>query len=392
MSTAPEHRTALLDSAAHSSDCCGCAVCRAAGKMTAAELLRRCERAAALELRGADWQDNRADCAAHLLADALARCAPRQRRKMRRVQTASAMSVCQRAALAVRDSDRDITLPQRSDETVSLTALCGRAANYRRSVQRQRERDNIAHREASDREALSVDALDPQSQRDAREDSERNRDSSDETAATASAAAQRVAADDPNVAALIYRAQREDCGADSADIARELRLSPAALRKRCERGASLLGKTTTAATLLRTLTRTAPRQRWTWADALTLRTTAQRTRSHVAQRVAPLSLDWTSADMSRAAGGRHSTAGGQQQRERAADWRTLPDSAAAVASKRTRKRTAKLAQRTAADITAARDALATAQRAAMQATANSSGSAALRRHSARSDNRATRNR
>lgn len=77
----------------------------------AAGLLRRCQDAASLEMRGDGFSpDDRADLAAELMA-----------------------RVC---------ADFPHGLPELDDRTVSLTVLCGRAANYRTAVQSQRARNH----------------------------------------------------------------------------------------------------------------------------------------------------------------------------------------------------------------------------------------------------------
>lgn len=98
--------------------------------LTERELLDRCKDAARLELRGADFSpDDRLDVAADLMLRVLG-------------ETAGAP-------------------PSRDDRRYSLTVLCGRAANARRKLQRQREHDDAATQAEQDRHAWSVEALTP---------------------------------------------------------------------------------------------------------------------------------------------------------------------------------------------------------------------------------------
>lgn len=101
------------------------------GAMTETDLMRRCRDAARLEMRGAMFSpDDRLDCASRIMLDGLA-------------ETAG-------------------SLPSATDPRHSLGAYCKRAQTVRRSLQRERERDNLAADLDADRAAWSADALVPE--------------------------------------------------------------------------------------------------------------------------------------------------------------------------------------------------------------------------------------
>lgn len=98
--------------------------------LTETELMRRCQDAARLELRGAQFSpDDRLDVAADIMLDVL-------------VSTGGAP-------------------PNREDRRYSLTVLCGRAANCRRSIESRRKRDDTAATEEQDSNAWAIDGLTP---------------------------------------------------------------------------------------------------------------------------------------------------------------------------------------------------------------------------------------
>lgn len=91
-------------------------------------LLKRATDAARLELRGASYSpDDRADVAAQIVADVL--------------------------------TETDGAPPRRDSRRVTLTALCDRAKTARRSIERQRARDDAKAQTDAERYALSADAL-----------------------------------------------------------------------------------------------------------------------------------------------------------------------------------------------------------------------------------------
>lgn len=102
---------------------------RLRGLLTEREHLARCRDAARREMRGANYSpDDRADCAAEILAAGLA--------------------------------ETHGTPPRIDDARHSLTAYCGRARNYRRGLERERARDDAERIAAEDRQAWSmVDTL-----------------------------------------------------------------------------------------------------------------------------------------------------------------------------------------------------------------------------------------
>lgn len=98
------------------------------GIMTERALLKRAQDAARLELRGENYgADDRADVAATIIADVLA--------------------------------ENHGTPPRSESPKATLTAFCDRAKTLRRSLQRQRARDDSDAQRAAESHALSADAL-----------------------------------------------------------------------------------------------------------------------------------------------------------------------------------------------------------------------------------------
>lgn len=219
------------------------------GIMSDAELVKLCASAARLEMRGANYSpEDRADAAAQLAADVLAECHG--------------------------------SPPRATDRHYSLTALCGRARNLRRSLDRQRQRDAAEAAQRADAElwtvaplasladVLAADALTP-----------------DEGAAIAARVCARLDLDDvANAADLIARLVR---GVTGETVAAERDCAPATIRQRERRAAQTI------------------RQRYPNAAALI---------AAVADVVTP--------DQSREARGHGETVGGAMLRAAANDWRT----------------------------------------------------------------------
>lgn len=101
---------------------------RMRGIMSERELLSLCRDAARREMRGANYSpDDKADCASVLMVTALVECSG--------------------------------TPPRSADRRYSLTAMCGRAKNYRRGLERERARDAADAAEQAESELWSVDPL-----------------------------------------------------------------------------------------------------------------------------------------------------------------------------------------------------------------------------------------
>jgi hypothetical protein len=100
----------------------------ARGMLTEDELWQRCLSAARLEMRGKDYSyEDRVDCASELWRTTWL--------------------------------DNGQTLPRGDDERYSLTVQCGRASNYRRSLDRQRAQDAKRAKEAAEAIAASPAGL-----------------------------------------------------------------------------------------------------------------------------------------------------------------------------------------------------------------------------------------
>lgn len=106
------------------------------GYMTEEDLLKRCRAAALRELRGSSFSpDDRADCASSLLVEVLTE------------RAAGDLAAVESAAP-----------PRADDRRYSLTVLCGRAANYRRRLQRARAYDQRGAEAEQDRQAWDMAA------------------------------------------------------------------------------------------------------------------------------------------------------------------------------------------------------------------------------------------
>jgi hypothetical protein len=170
-------------------------------QLTERELWERCQSAARLELRGSRYSsDDRQDCAAQIMADGLA---------------------------ALNGS-----LPIGTDPKHSLGAYCKRAQTIRRSLERQRARDDLAAQEEQDAHAWSVDALLP-------EESAPVEVTAEEASHAAIAACQRLGLDPSRgpVMALFYGYARDLPG---AQIAHELGMSPNGYDVACHRARALV--------------------------------------------------------------------------------------------------------------------------------------------------------
>jgi hypothetical protein len=168
--------------------------------LTPTELLSRCKSAARLEMRGQMFStDDRLECAASIMADGVA--------------------------------ELKGSMPREGDQRHSLNAYCGRAKNYRRSIQRQRDRDAADAERCADEQAWTLDALMPDYGVDVEPPSM-------ETAARAAEhAMQRLDLDGENVFTLFYGYCRDLPGPVVAD---ELTISANAYDVRCLRAKAVV--------------------------------------------------------------------------------------------------------------------------------------------------------
>jgi hypothetical protein len=194
------------------------------GLMAERDLLKRAADAARLELRGASFSpDDRQDVAAQIVADVLEMIGG--------------------------------GMPRHDDRRVSLTALCDRAKTLRRSIERQRARDDIsaqddANRYATSAAALGIDTDETPAERAALLAAE----SADAAAHAASALCRmlRLAAEpDSAVWCHFYVLAR---GKSPEDCAAERAVSWGAWRVRMSRGAKLIRAAYSATELVRRLT------------------------------------------------------------------------------------------------------------------------------------------
>lgn len=230
------------------------------------DLLRLCRDAARHEMRGGRYSpDDRADCASALMVAALADC--------------------------------DGSPPRATDRRYSLTAMCGRAKNYRRSLDSQRARDAADAAERADAEAWTVDPLAEHAERIAAE-----RLTAGEAAKLAERAAARLdVAEIPGAVDLLARLARDVTG-DA--YAAERGEAAATVRQRERRAAKAIrARYPDAASLLRALAEINPRPRVDAMDGSTV---------------------WLIgyADESRPATTHGKTWSGRAVRDAAAEWRT----------------------------------------------------------------------
>jgi hypothetical protein len=185
------------------------------GQITEQELLKRCKDAARLEMRGSNYSpEDRQDCASQIMVDGLA-------------ETKGAP-------------------PMADDQRHSLAAYCGRAKNVRRSLIRDRERDQTETEAQSLARAWSIDALMPDDVAEIEPVSEA------EAWQMVDKIAARLAIDcDQNIATLFYGYIRDMPG---PAIAAELEISANAYDVRCLRAKDKIRKSyPTAKSFLRML-------------------------------------------------------------------------------------------------------------------------------------------
>lgn len=237
-------------------------------RMTESELLKRCRSAASLEMRGSSYShEDRADCAAALM-------------------------------LAALDATAGLC-PAKDDSRWTLTMQCGRARNFRRALDSERKRDQLAADIAADIAANSIDALMPDAHG-------LDPDASPSDPAVAAAqvtdlALTRLGYGDSapvSVRTLIYRQLRRMDDASPALIAGELSIGEGTVDRRAQEGRKRIKRDYPhAIDFLRALIDAEP----------------------------TASLAYSHDDLSRPAPTHGKTVAGRELRQRAAEWRTGTD-------------------------------------------------------------------
>lgn len=207
------------------------------------DIRKRCAAAARLALRSPDLysDEDRADCAAHLLSDVMEKvgahaipdAAPtgrtatfdpsRETRRTYVLRLLRYIDAAERGNVPTRTSERMVPTA-----LVSMSRLAGVAANYRRSVLRDRERDATVMEMRGD--AWTVPSAETVAL-------DRERVFGPDTPVTPILRHLPMAGRVPAVATAVYGALRE---MDGAVLAHDLDVKPAALRKMTSRGMATL--------------------------------------------------------------------------------------------------------------------------------------------------------